>query len=276
MNNLRNQEFILEANKYQITEIGFVSAKPYNHLFRKEYKSIVVALFPYFCGTVDKSNISLYTRGKDYHIVIKDIFDKIFEGLSVKDYCVYTDTGPEIDRKLALESGLGFVGKNGMIINKNYGSYVFIGYALCNEEFDYSSSLNLNCSGCNMCITSCPGGAITPGGKFDTEKCLSHITQKKGELTHVEISKIVDNGMIFGCDVCQVVCPHNRDVLYSGIKEFTETLIDNLYSDDIKNLSNKEFKIKFGDRAFSWRGKALLERNLKYFGDLYEHTKTES
>ena len=127
-----------------------------------------------------------------------------------------------------------------------------------------------------MCITSCPGGAITPEGKFDTEKCLSHITQKKGELTHDEISKIVDNGMIFGCDVCQVVCPHNRDVLYSGIKEFTENLIDNLYFDDIKNLSNKAFKIEFGDRAFSWRGKALLERNLKYFDDLYEHTKTES
>lgn len=273
---MRNQDFILEAKKHNITEIGFISAKPYNHLFEKEYKSIVVALFPYFCGYPEESNISLYTRGIDYHIVVKDIFDDIFDRLSVSDYEIYSDVGPEIDTKLAYESGLGIKGINGLIINKKYGSYVFIGYALCNEEFEYSLPSYNSCIGCKKCVNACPGNAISDDGRVDVRKCLSNITQTKGDLTNNQRDDIVDSGVIFGCDICQKVCPHNKDISMTEIRGFNDKLIDNLYLEDIKNLSNKEFKNIFGNRAFSWRGKALLERNLKYFGDRYEHNKTES
>lgn len=273
---MRNEEFILEANKLNITEIGFVDAKPYNHLFEKDYKSIVVALFPYYSGIPDKSNISLYTRGKDYHIVVKDIFKKIFDSLSVSDYEIYSDVGPKIDVALGVCAGLGIKGTNGLLINEKYGSYVFIGYALCNEEFEYTSAINTVCKRCGMCVKSCPGGAISEDGKICVEKCLSHITQTKGDLSFSDTDKIVSSGMVFGCDVCQRVCPHNKNICVTQIKEFTYDLIDSIYLNDIENISNKEFKQKFGDRAFSWRGKALLVRNLKYFGNRYEHNKTES
>lgn len=275
MIDLRNREFILEAKKYNITEIGFVEAKPYNHMFDKEYKSVVVALFPYYCGMPDKSNISLYSRGKDYHIVIKEIFKNIFNGLSITDYEIFADIGPKIDVELALFAGLGVKGTNGLLINEKYGSYVFVGYALCNEEFEYSSLLNEGCMGCGMCVKSCPGKAISEDGKVSAEKCLSHITQTKGGLSSSDAQKIVKSGLVFGCDVCQKVCPHNENVCLTEIGEFSKSLVDNLYLSDLENISNKEFKLRFGDRAFSWRGKALLVRNLKYFGKLYEHNKIE-
>ena len=112
-----------------------------------------------------------------------------------------------------------------------------------------------------MCIKSCPSGAL--GDDFDCENCLSAITQKKGELTEWEESLIRKNKIVFGCDICQKVCPHNKDVATTPIDEFSKNRIFSISLEDIQNLTNREFNQKYGNRAFAWRGKAVLERNLK-------------
>ena len=261
---MRNKIFKETALKYLISEIGFTDATLSNSHTGDNYKSAIVMLFPYYTGQADDSNLSLYTRGMDYHIVIKEIFSSILNECKVSDYKIYSDIGPHIDIEMAYKAGLGYKGKNNLFINDKYGTYCFIGYAVCNEEFEYSKPLDKKCIGCNQCLSACPSGAISDNG-FDCEKCISHITQTKGEHTIEQKKLIIDNKCIFGCDICQNVCPHNKDVNFSEIPYFTDNLINRLELSDIENLTNKEFNSIYGKRAFSWRGKGVLVRNLKYF-----------
>lgn len=97
---------------------------------------------------------------------------------------------------------------------------------------------------------------------MDPKKCVSFITQKKEELTSEEIEKMKKNKSVFGCDVCQVVCPHNNDICESNIEEFTTNLITSLNEEEINSISNKEFKRRYKDRAFSWRGRNIIKRNM--------------
>ena len=113
--------------------------------------------------------------------------------------------------------------------------------------------------GCGKCMDVCPLGAIS-NGDFSQERCLSYITQKKGDLTDAEVEALANNGMVWGCDNCQSVCPHNENVEETEIDEFKNNLITNL---QIEDMSNKEFAGKFGQRAFAWRGKGVLLRNQK-------------
>lgn len=226
-------------------------------------KSAVVCLFPYFSG-YRNGNLSLYARSRDYHKVIREKLSPVCDfihSLDSQAECeIFADIGPEVDRKLAYEAGLGFYGKNGMLINDDFGSYFFIGYILCDLDLELDKPLDKTCIGCNKCIESCPGGAL--GEKFQLEKCASHISQKKGNLTESEIAILKKSSLIFGCDMCQKVCPHNN-ITPKPMKEFTEDIIDSLSSSDIENLSNKEFLSKYKNRAFSWRGKVVLLRNIK-------------
>ncbi|MBE7034327.1 MAG: DUF1730 domain-containing protein [Ruminococcaceae bacterium] len=226
-------------------------------------KSAIVCLFPYFSGYAE-GNLSLYARSRDYHKVIREklspVCDFIHSLDSTAECEIFADIGPEVDRKLAYKAGLGFYGKNGMLINDDFGSFFFIGYILCSLDLDADKPLNETCIGCNKCIENCPGGAL--GEKFQLEKCASHISQKKGDLTESEIAILKKSGLIFGCDMCQKVCPHNN-ITPKPMKEFTEDIVNSLSLEDIENLSNREFMKKYGNRAFSWRGKGVLERNIK-------------
>jgi epoxyqueuosine reductase QueG len=228
-------------------------------------KSAIVCLFPYFTG-FEEGNLSLYARSIDYHLVIKNKLSMLCEfirSLSAQADCeIFADIGPEVDRQLAFNAGLGFYGKNGMLINDDFGSWFFIGYILCSLPLQPDSPLKKECMGCNKCIESCAGGALDKG--FDISRCASHISQKKGDLTESEIAILEKSGLIFGCDVCQRVCPHNN-ITPKPMKEFTEDLIHSLFAEDIENLSNKEFMRKYKNRAFSWRGKNIVLRNLHIF-----------
>ena len=225
-------------------------------------KSAIVCLFPYFCG-YSEGNLSLYARGIDYHAVIKEKLSPVSDFIRTlfpdTECEIFADIGPEVDRGLAYEAGLGFYGKNKMLINDDFGSYFFIGYILCDLDLSPDTPLEKTCSGCNRCITVCPGGAL--GEEFDINKCASHISQKKGDLTQSEIAILKKSGLIFGCDACQRVCPHNN-ITPNPIKEFAEDLIHSLSIEDIEKLSNREFLKEYKNRAFSWRGKGVLERNI--------------
>lgn len=225
-------------------------------------KSAIVCLFPYFTGYCE-GNLSLYARSIDYHLIIREKLGELTRfilTLAPEASCdIFADIGPEIDRQLAYNAGLGFYGKNGMLINDDFGSYFFIGYILCDLPLKEDTPLNKGCIGCNRCIDTCPGGAL--GEKFDILKCASHISQKKGELSENEQAILKKSGLIWGCDTCQRVCPHNN-ITPKPMHEFTVDLIHSLTKEDIENLSNKEFMRKYKNRAFSWRGKNVILRNI--------------
>lgn len=257
---MENNFVIESAKKLGIEKIGFCSAKK----FKSEYKSVIAASFCYYTGEDDNANLSKYCYGLDYHKVIKSILERLAKELKLEKYEIFCDIGSNNDRLIAYEAGLGFFGLNSLLICDEYGSFFFIGYIFCNEEFEYSTPLKRECKKCGKCIKECPSNAILGSFKIDTQKCLSEITQKKGEHTKDEKNLIIKNNTVFGCDICQNVCPHNKDIEKTKIKEFSQNLIKNLDYDEIFSLSNKEFMKKYSDRAFSWRGKKVLERNLSY------------
>ena len=226
-------------------------------------KSAIVCLFPYYVEHKDPSNLSRYTWATDYHLVINEYLKKLIEKLQIMNteaqFSIHCDTSPLADRYMAYLAGLGFYGKNNCFISPKWGSYVVIGTILTTLELEPDTPLTQSCMECNRCITACLGQCLGHDEfKFDT--CKSYLTQKKGELTSEEEHIIAKTPLVFGCDVCQEVCPHNKDIPTTPIPEFqsVEPYID---IDELDSLTNKEFKAKYGQRAFSWRGKKILMRN---------------
>lgn len=247
--------------------------KRWNPLLTMENaKTIIVCMFPYYTGDVENSNLSKYIYPLDYHIVAKNKLNKIGEYLKGEiesfEYLAFVDSGPLVDRYLAHLGGLGFYGINSHLINQKYGSYFFIGYIICNYEFGFDKPIEGTCIKCGECIRRCPGNAILGDFNINPNKCISYITQKKDELTAEQIEILKRGKTIFGCDICQEVCPHNRGISKTPIREFSENLIYRLEYEKLIAMSNKEFKKVYWNRAFGWRGRNTIIRN---FDELYGH-----
>ena len=237
-------------------------------LTMKNAQSIIVCLFPYYVGDIENANLSKACFAIDYHDIAKAKLEQIGRFLKKKnpefEYKVFTDNGPLVDRYLAYLSGLGYFGVNSHIITDKYGSYVFIGYIINNFAFEPDKPMNKTCSQCGECIRNCPGRAIL--GNFDINPlhCRSYITQKKGELSREEIDILKKDQLIWGCDICQDVCPHNKNISYTPIREFKEDIKGIIDDKELKGTSNKEFLRRYGNRSFSWRGKKILLRNFEF------------
>lgn len=233
-----------------------------------EVQSIVVCLFPYLIGKAKEGNVAKYSGGLDYHIIVKDKLEQIGQYLAARiagfEYKAFTDTGPLSDRYLAYLAGLGVYGLSSHIINEEYGSYTVIGYLLTNYPFEPDKPLAGTCGKCGRCGKACPGQAILGDFTIDPHRCRSYLTQKKGGLTEQEIQIIKKSGTVFGCDICQDVCPHNKDAAISNIKEFATDAVYSLNYDKLASMSNREFRQQYGRHAFSWRGKKILLRNMEY------------
>lgn len=231
-----------------------------------DVQSVIVCLFPYYAGSRDGANLSKYTYSRDYHILIKEMLGQInsylrslmpgFHGQA------YADTGPLADRYLAYLAGLGFYGINSCLINDQYGSYFFIGYLLVNYPFVPDTPLDRVCLQCGRCSSSCPGQIILGDFTIDPRSCKSYLTQKKAALSPAEIGIIGKTDLVFGCDVCQDVCPHNQNIAATPLAEFQADILPAISQDELALLSNKQFHHCYGKRAFSWRGKQVLLRNL--------------
>ncbi|MCT4586161.1 MAG: tRNA epoxyqueuosine(34) reductase QueG [Peptostreptococcaceae bacterium] len=236
-------------------------------LTMEDCMSIIVGIFPYYSKALNGGNLSNYCKVADYHSVVKNLFIDYIDKIKTKyldfDYKIFTDNGPLIDRYLAYKAGLGFFGLNNSLINDDYGSYIFIGYMLTSLELEEDYPLNKECFKCKKCIKYCPGNALKEKYDSNYDICASYITQKKGELKEVEKQIINKSKKIFGCDVCQEICFHNRNIKETRIREFKENIKINLQEDELINLSNKEYKRKYKDRAFSWRSKKILLRNIE-------------
>ncbi len=226
-------------------------------------KSAIVCLFPYYVEHSSPSNLSRYTWATDYHLVINEYLKKLIEKLqkinASAQFSIHCDTSPLADRYMAYLAGLGFYGKNNCFISPKWGSYVVIGTILTTLEFEPNTPLDQSCMGCNRCITACLGQCLGHD-EFKYDTCKSYLTQKKGDLTNEEETIIGKTPLVFGCDVCQEACPHNQNIRTTPIPEFqhVEPYID---INELETLTNKEFKAKYGNRAFSWRGKKILIRN---------------
>lgn len=243
----------------------------------EDAKSIMVCAFPYYIGDTiidENSNISKYCYGEDYHIVARKILEEIC--IEIKEeipnfkYEIFADNGPLVDRYLAYLSGIGYFGINNNIITDKYGSYVFIGYVINNYEFDIDNPIEKTCLKCNKCVKYCPGNAILGNFEINPKNCISYITQKKEELSEKEINLLKENKKVFGCDVCQDVCPHNKDIYITKIKEFSQNIMTKIDEEELNQISNKEFKRRYKNKAFSWRGRKIIKRNLDIILDKTE------
>ena len=210
----------------------------------------VVALLPYYVKG-EMGNLSMYARSIDYHIVGEKKLSALAEflrTLGATETIVHVDKGMLDDRKAAYDAGLGFYGKNGLLINEEYGSYFFIGQVVHDLNMEADVPLSRTCLSCGACLRYCPGGALNSKG-FDVGRCLSEISQKKGELSDNEKKLLKGNGLCWGCDVCQTVCPHNEELETTAMPEFLEDRTVSLNPENVECLSNREFKEKFGKYA---------------------------
>lgn len=205
--------------------------------------------------------ISAYSLGPDYHKVLYDMMNHIVQyiedmlGSKTFNYKTFVDSGALVDKATAWRSGIGWFGKNTLIYTEGYGSGVFLGEILCNLDIMPDKPLTSKCGNCDLCIKACPTGALESPFILDPFKCISYITQMSGFIP-CEKRDIIGN-WIYGCDVCQEVCPFNKRE-NSGILPVIEGYIDLV---KLLKMGNKEFNNYFGKTALCWRGKNIIQRN---------------
>ncbi len=221
-------------------------------------QSIIVFLMPYKVNTFnDKSKplIASPNQCYDYHNVFINKLETLVSQLNTIEEIetkIFVDTGILMERELARKAGLGYFSKNSNLLNEKLGSSFFIGYIMTNKKFENTSKIiEKNCGSCTICKDNCPTGAINGDYTINHNKCLSYITQKK-EILSKDESNAIEN-KIYGCNICIKVCPNNKNNLY-----YEE---EHIFFDDFTNNTNKEFKEKYHDKGFCWRGNSVLKRN---------------
>jgi len=193
-------------------------------LIMKNSKSLITFLVNYkrrFNYDRRYGRISKYALGIDYHIFVNKIVKNFVEknNLFVDTFLIYTDTGPIDERLISSESGSGWIGRNSMLINSKIGSFTFIGEAITDLKINNFNIPSPDlCGSCNRCIVSCPTSAINSDRTIDSRKCISYNTiENRGIIDPSVALKMSD--MIFGCDICNEVCPWNNNTKYSEIPE---------------------------------------------------------
>lgn len=205
--------------------------------------------------------------GIDYHHIMQKKLNALIEGINEiiegLDYEAFVDTGPLIDVAVAARAGLGFIGKNGLLVTKEFGSYVYLGEIITSLEIEADKPVDYGCGECNRCIDFCPTDALIGDGKMNAKKCLSFQTQNKGILQEEYRKKM--KTIIYGCDICQMVCPYNKGIdshFHPEMEGDPELVQPELIP--FLDLTNRQFKDKYGHLAGSWRGRNVLQRNAIY------------
>ncbi len=232
-------------------------------------RSVICFLVPYYTG--EGENISAYAVGYDYHGYMDALFSRACSALSDMipgaKFVGYADKSPIDERSAAAIAGLGVIGRNGLLITEKYSSYVFLGEIITDaepSELGYIGASEIKyCEGCNKCHSVCP---INKEGC----ECLSALSQKKGELSENEKAILVKYNTVWGCDICQQVCPYTKRAIAAGsimtpIDYFYESRITGLTPEIIEKMTDDEFS----RRAYSWRTRRTVLRNLMLFEDKF-------
>lgn len=236
-------------------------------------KSVITLLLNYYPAESqidDGVKIAKYAYGKDYHEVIrlklKEFLIQLRERVGEINGRGFTDSAPVLERSWAQRSGLGWIGKNGNLINKNSGSFYFIATLITDLELEYDDPYVKDyCGSCTRCIDYCPTDAILENKVIDGSKCISYFTIELKDALLPEGMKGKFENNLFGCDVCQDVCPWNRFSKATTENEFKPLPeILNFSSRDWEDLTEESFKIIFKDSPIKRTKFSGIKRNLKF------------
>ena len=223
-------------------------------------KSVIVCAFPYYTGEHPGANVCKYAMVPDYHVVVRQLLNEAAQELEEvfgASFVGFADVSALPERECALAACLGFPGVNGLTIHPEYGTFFVIGELVTDYLFPIDVPMTAVCMECGACIRTCPAGVISRE-KIDYTRCLSEVTQRKGELTEEEQIRIRKNGLMWGCDSCQNCCPHNRDLPLTYLKAFSSDVEPVVTRENLNRLCKT--------RAFGYKGKTLLKRNLELIG----------
>ncbi len=196
--------------------------------------------------------IARYARGRDYHAELRERLEhlasflrEVFPGAR---YAIQVDTGPLLDRAVAVRAGLGWYGKNGLVIVPGEGSWVALGEIVTDAPLEPDAPVQDSCGNCRRCLEACPTGALEAPYTVDTKRCVARLSQTRGYIP--QEFRVAMGNRLFGCDACQEVCPHNcpredPDVDLAWVIE----------------LGRTPFREAFGESAAAWRGRATMQRN---------------
>lgn len=239
-------------------------------------RSVIVCSHNYYTEPTndpESGYVSIYARGEDYRILIKEklneLCDKITNKYGKFNFRTYVDTSPFSEKTFAVRAGIGFIGRNSLVIipkfdlnsSKYKGSFHFLGVIVADLPLEPDKPAEGTCGKCRRCIDACPTGAIHEDCTINAYKCISyHTTSNRGEIPDDIIAKM-DN-MVLGCDICQLVCPYNSKPVQTSESRFFAK--DFLSKFDIRNFLNMK-EMEFSRR---FRGTALFEKG---FEKIREH-----
>lgn len=233
-------------------------------------KTIISVLLSYFPQQIENNSdykISTYAYGNDYHEIMHNLLTKLFEKIKEEIPPVngraFCDSGPVFERAWAERSGLGWIGKNNLLINPTVGSFVIIGEIIIDKELEYDLPIEEQCGTCTLCINACPTNALTPYS-LNATKCISYATNssKSEHIPDFFIGKIKNE--IYGCDICQTVCPYNKGVDKAFNKFFNHNEYINWSNTDWEYLTEEKFEIKFKNTSIKNIGFKRLKRNIDF------------
>lgn len=234
-------------------------------------KSVISLMYNYFPSdespSKGKAKVSRYAYGEDYHQVIKEkLFDLTAQlKAEVGDIQgrVFVDSAPVLERTWAAKSGLGWVGKNAMLISKTSGSYFFLAEIISDLNLVADGPIKDYCGTCTACIDACPTDAILPQKEIDSNKCISYLTIELRNEIPVQFKSKMEN-WVFGCDICQEVCPWNR---FSKPHHENRFLPGSWMTEERSawiEMTEEIFQKRFGKSAISRTGWEGLQRNLRF------------
>ena len=212
--------------------------------------------------------VASFAMYEDYHGFIKKLLKKLVEFINEKTGGGYkfrtcVDSAPLAERSLAVRAGLGFIGKNHMLINPVFGPQVLLGQIVTDLELEHDKPIEENCGGCDECIKACPAGALGPDGRFDARRCISYLTiEYKGRIESQLAEKIGDR--VFGCDECMLACPYQQkgdECRNKNFKFYPQRA--NLNLEKIINLTGEQFSRQFADSPIERTGVEMLQRNAR-------------
>lgn len=228
-------------------------------LLPQDPKRVLSFVFPYYIAELPPRNLARYAVLPDYHDLILFLLRRLalrLEEVYGGSFVPFVDQSPLPEVFCAWQAGLGVPGRNGLLITEKYGSYVWLGELVTDRELPLSEPMGevlSLCGDCRACITNCKNGAIGQTG-VDYSLCISRLTQQKKPFTEEEAAAVRAAGFAWGCDGCQDCCPHNQGLPTLAPTPWLSQVVPTLTRENLDEL--------LADRAFGYRGREVLLRNL--------------